>query len=71
MSTLKTNTIQNENGSTPVDFPTNIQLGNGYVVRVAYSQASDPSPAKGGDIWWDTSTNTVRMYLSNKWYTVN
>lgn len=71
MSTLKTNTIQNENGSTAVDFPTNIQLGNGYVIRVAYSQSSEPATAKGGDIWWDTTASAVKMFISNKWYTVN
>lgn len=69
MSTLKTEAIVN--GTSTVDFPTNVQIANGVVVRYAYSQASEPANARAGEIWWDTSASVVKILLGTKWCTLS
>jgi hypothetical protein len=68
MSTLKTNEITN-NGSA-VNFSASLLIGNDSVEREYYEQATEPTSAGSGAIWWNTDTLELRVYLSEKWYTV-
>ena len=69
MSTLRVNSITNSGAA--VNFSANVKVGNGFVEREYYSQATAPTPNTPGAIWWDTSTSTTKIYLSGEWYTIN
>jgi hypothetical protein len=69
MSTLRANSITN--GGSAVNFPLNVKVNNGFVEREYYSQSTTPTPKTLGAIWWDTSANLTKIYLSGEWYTVN
>jgi hypothetical protein len=68
MSTLKVDSITN--GGSPVDFTGGLDVGNGSVIREYYAQTTEPMGAGPGAIWWNTDTSELKVYLSNKWYTI-
>jgi len=69
MSTLRVDSITNSGAA--VNFPSNVKVGDGYVAREYYSQATAPTTATPGALWWDSSTSTTKIYLSGEWYTVD
>jgi len=69
MSTLRVDSITNSGSA--VNFPVNVKVGNGFVEREYYSQATAPTPNTPGAIWWDTTNNVTKIYLNGEWYTIN
>lgn len=69
MSTLRVNSITNI--GVAVNFSANVKVGNGFVEREYYTQATAPITKTPGAIWWDTAKNVTKIYLNQEWYTIN
>ncbi len=65
MSTLKVDSLGN--GSSAIDFPNNVQAGNGFVEREYTTSATAPSYPNEGALWWDTANSQLKIYINSEW----
>jgi len=65
MSTIKVNTITN-NGSA-VDLPSGaFSIGGNNIIQNYIESATEPSSPSSGDIWWDSTNETLYFYLNGE-----
>ena len=69
MSTLKVDSI--ENSGSAVNFPNNVQAGDGFAKREYTSSATAPSGANNGALWWDTANAELNLKIAGFWYGVD
>ena len=69
MSTLKVDSIGNSGSA--VNFPNNVQAGDGFAKREYTSSATAPSGANNGALWWDTANEGLYLKIAGFWYEVS
>jgi hypothetical protein len=69
MSTIRVNSISNS--AAAVNFPSNVTVNNGAVVRVVFNQSATPTNPSNGNLWWDTGSSKIKMYINTVWYIVS
>lgn len=68
MSTIRVNSVSN--GNAAVNFPSNVTVNNGAVIRTVFNQSTTPATPANGNLWWDTGSSKLKMYINTVWYIV-
>ena len=61
MSTLKTDALGSPN------FATNLQVGDGFVRREYYEQATTPETNTNSAVWYDTTNDQIKILINGTW----